>query len=328
MRRREFITLIGGGATVWPLTARAQTQTKPTIGYLSSRSSSNSADIIAAFRKGLNEAGFTEGQNVTIESRFAEGNFDRLPALTTDLVALNVNVVVATGGTVSVVKAKQVVPSTVPMIFAMGGDPVKLGVVASLNRPGENITGVAFLVNGLAGKQMELLHSLVPTTDVIGFLVNPKDPNAETDSRDAQAAAKLLGLKLVVGAASNESEIDMSLASLAQQRVGALFVDAEPFLLDHRNEIIALAARAGMPIVSQFRLFADGGGLASYGTSLTDANRLLGVYTGRVLKGEKPANLPVVQSTKFDLVINLKTAKSLGVNVPSALIATADEVIE
>jgi putative tryptophan/tyrosine transport system substrate-binding protein len=328
MRRREFITLIGGAATVWPLAARAQTPTKPKIGYLSSRSSSNSADIIAAFRKGLNETGFIEGQNVTIESRFAEGNFDRLPALTTDLVALNVNVVVATGGTVSVVKAKQVVPRTTPMVFAMGGDPVKLGVVASLNRPGENITGVAFLVNGLAGKQMELLHSLVPTADVIGFLVNPKDPNAETDSEDAQAAAKLLGLKVVVGTASNEDEIEKSLANLAQQRVGALFVDAEPFLLDHRKKITALAAQAGMPIVSQFRLFADGGGLASYGTSLTDANRLLGVYTGRVLKGDKPADLPIVQSTKFDLVINLKTAKSLGVNVPSALIATADEVIE
>jgi putative tryptophan/tyrosine transport system substrate-binding protein len=273
MRRREFITLIGGAATVWPLAARAQTPMKPTIGYLSSRSSSNSADIIAAFRKGLNETGFIEGQNVTIESRFAEGNFDRLPALTTDLVAQNVNVVVATGGTVSVVRAKQVVSKTTPMVFAMGGDPVKLGIVGSLNRPGENITGVAFLVNGLAGKQMELLHSLVPTADVIGFLVNPKDPNAETDSNDAQAAAKLLGLKLVVGTASNEGEIEESLASLAQQHVGALFVDAEPFLLDHRNKIIALAAQAGMPIVSQFRLFADGGGLASYGTSLTDANR-------------------------------------------------------
>ena len=328
MRRREFITLIGGTATVWPLTARAQTPAKPTIGYLSSRSSSNSADIIAAFRKGLSETGFIEGQNVTIEFRFAEGNFDRLPALTSDLVALNVNVVVATGGTVSVVKAKQVVPRTTPIVFAMGGDPVKLGVVASLNRPGENITGVAFLVNGLAGKQMELLHSLMPTADVISFLVNPKDPNAETDSNDAQAAAKLLGVEVVVGTASNEGEIEESVANLAKQHVGALFVDAEPFLLDHRNKIIAQAARAGMPIVSQFRLFADGGGLASYGTSLTDANRLLGVYTGRVLKGDRPADLPVVQSTKFDLVINLKTAKSLGVTVAPALIATADEVIE
>jgi putative tryptophan/tyrosine transport system substrate-binding protein len=328
MTRREVITLLGGAAALWPLSAWAQQPTKPVIGYLSGRSPTNSADIIAAFRKGLNEIGFIEGQSVTIESRFAEGNFDRLPALAADLVARKVNVLVATGGTVSVVKAKPVVPRTIPMVFAMGGDAVQLGVVASLNRPGDNITGVAFLVNGLAGKQVELLHSLVPTTSVIGFLVNPKDPNAETDSRDAQAAANLLGLKLVFGAASIESEIEASFASFAQQRVGALFVDAEPFLLDHRNMIIALAAQAAVPIVSQFRLFAEDGGLASYGTSLTDANRLLGVYAGRILKGEKPADLPVVQSTKFDLVINLKAAKALGINVPSALIAIADEAIE
>lgn len=272
MRRREFITLIGNAATVWPLRAQAQKSTKPMVGYLSSRSSDNSADIISAFRKGLNEAGFADGQNVIIESRFAEGKFDRLPALAAELVNLNVAVVVATGGTVSVVKAKEVVPRTIPIVFAMGGDPVKLGVVASLNRPGENITGVAFLVNGLAGKQMELLHSLVPQTDVIGFLLNSKDPNAETDTRDAQNAATILGLKLIVGEASNESEIEGSIANLARQHVDALFVDAEPFLLDHRNQIIALAAKADMPVVSQFRLFVDGGGLASYGTSLTDAN--------------------------------------------------------
>jgi putative ABC transport system substrate-binding protein len=303
-------------------------RSRPVIGYLSARAPGNSADIIAAFRQGLKEVGFIEGENVTIESRFAEGNFDRLPALAADLVARKVNVVVATGGTVSVVKAKPVVPTTVPIVFAMGGDPVKLGVVASLNRPSENATGVAFLVNGLASKQMELLHTLVPTTDVIGFLVNPKDPNAETDSKDAQAAAALLGSKVVVGTASIESEIEATLASFAQQHVGALFVDAEPFLLDNRNRILKLAAEAAVPVVSQFRLFAQDGGLASYGTSLTDANRLLGVYTGRILKGEKPSDLPVVQSTKFDLVINLTTAKTLGIVVPSTLIAIADEVIE
>jgi putative tryptophan/tyrosine transport system substrate-binding protein len=251
-----------------------------------------------------------------------------LPSLAADLVAGNVNVLVATGGTVSVVKAKAVVPRTIPIVFAMGGDPVKLGVVASLNRPGDNVTGVAFLVNGLASKQMELLHSLLPTTGVIGFLINPKDPNAETDSKDAQTAASLLGLKLVVGAANSESEIETSLASFVQQQVGALFVDAELFLLDNRKKIIALAAQAAVPIVSQFRLFAEDGGLASYGTSLIDANRLLGVYAGRVLKGEKPSDLPVVQSTKFDLVINLKAAKALGVQVPPTLIAIADEAIE
>jgi putative tryptophan/tyrosine transport system substrate-binding protein len=327
MQRREFITLLGG-VVAWTPAARAQQLGRPVIGYLSARAPGNSADIIAAFRQGLKEAGFVEGENVTIESRFAEGSFDRLPALAADLVARKVNVVVATGGTVTVVKAKPVVPTTVPIVFAMGGDPVKLGVVASLNRPGETITGVAFLVNGLAGKQMELLHTLVPTTGVIGFLVNPKDPNAETDLKDAQAAAGLLGLKVVVGAASIESEIEATFARFAQQHVGALFVDAEPFLLDNRNKILMLAAQAAVPVVSQFRLFAQGGGLASYGTSLTDANRLLGVYTGRILKGEKPSDLPVVQSTKFDLVINLKTAKALGIDVPSTLIAIADDVIE
>ena len=249
------------------------------IGYLSARGPGNSADIIAAFRQGLKEADSSKARTSPLKSRFAEGDFDRLPALAADLVARKVNTVVATGGTVSVVKAKPVVPTTVPIVFAMGGDPVKLGVVASLNRPGENITGVAFLVNGLAGKQMELLHTLVPTTGVIGFLVNPKDPNAETNSKDAQAAAALLGLKAVVGAASIESEIEATLASFAQQHVGALFVDAEPFLLDNRNRILKLAAEAAVPVVSQFRLFAQDGGLASYGTSLTDANPLLGVYT-------------------------------------------------
>jgi putative tryptophan/tyrosine transport system substrate-binding protein len=202
------------------------------------------------------------------------------------------------------------------------------GVVASLNRPGANITGIAFLVNGLASKQLELLHRLVPAAEAIGFLVNPKDPNAETDAKDAQDASASLGLKLVIGSASTESEFETSFAGYAQQHVGALFVDAEPFLLDHRKKIIALANQASLPIVSQFRLFAVDGGLASYGTSLTDANRLLGGYTGRILKGEKPADLPIVQSTKFDLVINLKTAKSLGLTVPPTMLTTADEVIE
>ena len=327
MQRREFITLFGGAAAAWPLAARAQ-QPIPVIGYLSARSPDNSADIIAAFRQGLNQAGFSDGQNVSIESRFANGNFDRLPGLAADLVARKVSVLVAAGGTVTVVKAKPVVPTTIPIVFTMGGDPVKLGVVASLNRPGDNITGVAFLVNGLASKQLELLHRLVPAARAIGFLVNPKDPNAETDVKDAQDASASLGLKLVIGSASTESEIETSFAGFAQQHVDALFVDAEPFLLDHRKKIIALANQASLPIVSQFRLFAVDGGLASYGTSLTDANRLLGGYTGRILKGEKPADLPVVQSTKFDLVINLKTAKTLGLTVPPTMLTTADEVIE
>jgi putative ABC transport system substrate-binding protein len=328
MRRREFITFLGGLGAIWPLATQAQQSGMPVIGYLSARSPDNSADIIAAFRKGLNEAGFTEGHNVTIESRFADGNFERLPVLAADLVTHKASVLVAAGGTVTVVKAKTVVPATVPIIFTMGGDPVKLGVVASLNRPGNNITGIAFLVNGLASKQLELLRRLVPATQVIGFLVNPKDPNAETDVKDAQDASASLGLKLVVGSASTDSEIETGFASFAQQHVDSLFVDAEPFLLDNRKKIIALANQAKLPIVSQFRSFAVDGGLASYGTSLTDANRLLGGYTGRILKGEKPADLPVVQSTKFDLLINLKTAKAFGLEIPPALLALADEVID
>ena len=326
--RRQFISALGGATVAWPLAARAQQPALPVIGYLSSRSPDNSADIVAAFRQGLNDDGFIVGQNVTIESRFADGDFDRLPGLAADLVRRQVNVFVATGGTVSVIRARPVVPTTIPIVFAMGGDPVKLGIVASLNRPGENITGIAFLVNGLAAKQIEMLHELVPNAVVIGFLVNPKDPNAKSDTKDAQAAANTFGLKLVVGEASTESEIDATFANFVQRQVAALFVDAEPFLLDSYKKIIALAAQHAVPVVSQFRLFAAGGGLASYGTSLVDANRLLGVYAGRVLKGTKPADLPVVQSTKFDLVINLKTAKTLVITVPPTVLALADDVIE
>jgi putative tryptophan/tyrosine transport system substrate-binding protein len=221
-----------------------------------------------------------------------------------------------------------VVPPTIPIVFAMGGDPVKLGVVASLNQPGDNITGIAFLVNGLASKQIELLHELVPKAVIIGVLVNPKDPNAQPDIAAARAAAETLGRKLVVGEASTESELDSTLASFSQQQVAAVFVDAEPFLMDQHKRIIVSAGQRGMPVVSQFRSFATDGALASYGTSLTEANRQLGLYAGWVLKGTKPGDLPVVQSTKFDLVINLKAANALGLTVPPTLIATGDEVIE
>jgi putative ABC transport system substrate-binding protein len=326
MRRRAFI--VGGGAVGWTLAARAQPSTMPTIGYINSRSPNESADIVAAFRQGLKEIGFVDGENVTIESRFAAGNFAQLPDLAADLVRRGVKLIVATGGTVSAVKVKPVVPPTIPILFAMGGDPVKLGVVASLNQPGDNITGIAFLVNGLASKQIELLHELVPQAVVIGFLVNPKDPNAQPDINDARAAAEVLGRKLIIGEAGTESELDSTMTKFSQQQVAAVFVDAEPFLLDQHKRIIALARQAGMPVVSQFRSFAADGALASYGTSLTEANRQLGLYTGRVLKGTNPGDLPVMQSTKLDLVINLKTASALGLTVPATLLATADEVIE
>ena len=315
-------------ALLWaPPAARAQQTTLPVIGYLSSRSPNESAHIVAAFRQGLQEAGFVEGQNVTIESRFAEGNFDRLPALAADLVRRQVNVLVATGGTVSVVKAKPVVPATIPIVFAMGGDPVKLGVVASLARPGGNITGVSFLVNELAAKTVELLHELVPKAAVIGFLVNPHDPNAESDTRGAQTAADAFGLHLVVAKASTASAIESAFTTFVQQQVAALLVDTEPFFTDQRANIVALAARHALPAVYQLREFAAAGGLMTYGTSITDANRQLGVYTGRVLKGTKPADLPVMQSMKFELILNLKTAQTLGLTIPPTLLFQADEVI-
>jgi putative tryptophan/tyrosine transport system substrate-binding protein len=328
IKRRDFMRLLDGAAVTWPLAARAQQTTLPVIGYLSSRSPSDSAHIVAAFRQGLQEAGFVEGQNVTIESRFAEGHFDRLPALADDLVRRQVNVLVATGGTVSVVKAKPVVPATIPIVFAMGGDPVKLGVVASLARTGGNITGVSFLVNELAAKSVELLHELVPKATVIGFLVNPNDPNAESDTRGAQTAADAFGLKLVVAKASTASAIESAFTTFVQQQVAALFVDTEPFFTDQRANIVALAARHALPAVYQLREFAAAGGLITYGTSITDANRQLGVYTGRVLKGTNPADLPVMQSMKFELIINLKTAKALGLTIPPHLLMLADEVIQ
>ena len=320
--------MLGGAAAAWPLTAHAQQPAMPVIGYLSGRSPGESAHIVAAFRQGLKEAGFVDDQNVVIKSRFAEGNFDRLPALATELVRRQVNVIVTAGGTVTVVKAKPVVPTTIPIVFVMGGDPVALGIVSSLNRPGENITGVSFLVNQLATKSIELLHGLVPKAIVIGSLVNPKDPNAEADTKEAQIAADALGQKLIVGRASTETEIDQIFESFAQQQVGALFVDTEPFFTDQRTRIVALAARNRLPAVYQLREFVAAGGLMTYGTSITEANRQLGIYTARVLQGTKPADLPVMQSTKFELIINLKTAKALGLDIPDRLMALADEVIE
>ena len=298
------------------------------IGYLSSRSPGDSAHIIAAFRQGLQDAGFVEGQSVTIESRFAEGRYDRLPALATDLVRRQVTVFVATGGTVSAVAAKPVVPATIPMVFAMGGDPVKLGIVASLARPGGNVTGVTFLVNGLAAKQVQLLGELVPKATMIGFLVNPNDPNVASDTKETQEAADAIGRKLVVVKASTESELDSAFATLVQQRVAALSVDVEPFFTDQRARIAALAARHRLPAIYGLRDFVDAGGLMSYGTSITDANRQLGRYAGRVLKGTKPADLPVMQSTTFELVINSKTAKALGLEVPASILLRADAAVD
>jgi putative ABC transport system substrate-binding protein len=328
MRRREIVASIGGWAAgAWPLAPRAQ-QPKPLIGYLSSRSADSSADIVAAFHRGLKDEGFVVGANVAIEARFAAGNFDRLPALASELVNGKVSVLVATGGTVTVVRAKPVVPADIPIVFAMGGDPVKLGVVASLSRSGGNITGVSFLINGLAAKQMQLLHEVIPKATTIGFLINPKDPNADPDVRDARAAADTLGQRLVVAGAGTDGEIDLAFERFAHENVDAVFMDTEPFLADRLAKVAGLAMQHSLPTISQLRDFAAAGGLVSYGTSITEANRQLGVYTGRVLRGVKPADLPIVQSTRFELVINMKTAKAISLEIPSLVLARADEVIE
>jgi putative tryptophan/tyrosine transport system substrate-binding protein len=326
--RRVFARTVVIGILAAPLAAEAQQSSMPVIGYLSQRSPTDSASIVAAFRQGLKEMGFIEGQNVAIESRFAEGQIDRVPALASDLVRRNVNVFVATGGTGSVVKAKPVVPRTIPIVFAMGGDPVKLGVVASLAHPGDNITGVSFLLSDVAAKQVELLHELVPKAAAIGFLVNPKDPTSEDATRDAQAAADTLGHQLIIVKASSASEIDPAFADLARRKIGAVFVNADPLYNVNSRKIVALASRHAMLTVTSWEGFTTDGGLISYGTSINEANRQLGVYTGRVLKGTRPGDLPVVQSTKFQLVINLKTAKALGLTIPPSLLLRADKIVE
>jgi len=328
MKRREFITLVGSAAVIWPFAARAQQPAMPVVGYLSTRSLGDSAYIVAAFRKGLNEAGYSEGQNVMIEWRFAEGHYDRLGALAADLVRRQVNVLVATGGTGSAVAAKSVVPPTMPMVFAMGGDPVKLGIVPDLARPHGNVTGITFLVNALTAKQLQLLQELVPNTKVVGFLVNPNDPNLSSQMNQAREATNALGHKLVTANASTELDLESAFILFAQERVDALFVQVDPFFTDRRGKIAALAAQYSLPAVYALREFVEAGGLMSYGTSITDANRQVGVYAGQVLRGKKPADLPVVQSTKFELVLNLKAAKALGLTLPPTLLTAADDVIE
>lgn len=329
MDRRRFLRAVSASLLAAPLAAEAQPAGKvPLIGYLSSRSLGDSAHIIAAFRLGLKDGGFVEGQNVAIEYRFAEGHSDRLPSLAGELVRRPVNIVVATGGTSSSVAAKPVLPATIPMVFAMGGDPVRLGIVPSLARPGGNITGVSFLVNGLSAKQLQLLRELVPKARIIGFLVNPHDPNFLPDTRDAQDAADALGHKLAVINAGTVGDFDRAFRTLVQQRVGALLVQVGPFFADQRATIAALAVRHRLPAIYGIREFVDDGGLMSYGTSITAANRQLGLYAARVLKGTNPADLPVIQSTTFEFVINLKTAKSLDLTIPPSLLARADHVIE
>jgi putative ABC transport system substrate-binding protein len=329
MKRREFIAGLGTATScfVWLLAARAQTSAMPVIGFLSSRSPKDSGKIVAAFRNGLGEVGFTEGKNLSIEYRFAEGQLDRLPEMAADLVRRPVAVLAAVGGSTSALAAKKAT-SAIPIVFVIGGDPVALGLASSLSRPGGNATGMTIISADLAPKRLGLLRELVPSATNFAVLINPNTPEGRGQASDMHGAAQALGLKLRVLEAGDEKGIESAFAVLAQDKADALLVGSDPIFDVHRDRLVALVASAALPAIYQFRDYAAAGGLMSYDPDIVDAHRQIGVYTGKIINGAKPADLPIQQPTKFQLVVNLKTAKALNLEVPANLLARADEVIE
>lgn len=327
MRRRDFITLVGAVTAAWPMAVRAQPSALPVIGFLHSATANAYALMTAALRKSLSEAGYVEGQNVAIEYRWAEGQFDRLPEMATDLVRHQVSVIFAGGGSDPSLAAKAAT-SKIPIVFANGTDPVAAGLVASLDHPGANVTGITFLLNTLGPKELEVIHELVPKAALVAVLINPKSSTAASQLKDLQDTARAFGQEVSIFNASAESEIENVFGSLAQLKPGGLVIGADAFFFSRRGQFVDLATRYSIPTIYPWREAVAAGGLASYGSSVTDAYRLAGIYIGRILKGDKAANLPVQQSTKTELVINLKTAKLLGLNVPNTLVGRADELIE
>jgi putative ABC transport system substrate-binding protein len=327
VRRRRFITLLGAAAAAWPAAVQAQQSAIPVIGFLNSRSPDDSAHLVAAFRQGLRETGYLEGDNLAIEYRWAEGRYDRLPALAADLVRRQVRVLVASGGDPTALAAKEATAS-IPIVIDVGADPVALGLVASLNRPGGNITGVSILNGALALKLLELLHDLVPKAARIAYLANPNNPNYASYSQQLRTEALKMGKEVHILSVERESDFEPAFAALAHLRADALLVQGDPFINSRAEQLVTATARLGVPAVYPFREYVAAGGLVSYGTGLIDAYRLVGVYTGLIIKGAKPADLPIQQLVKVQMVINLKTAQALGLEIPPTLLARADEVIE